>query len=66
MNVGNALSPSTTQPLNQAQVSLIKKSEDLQKKNVMQLINSVSGVTAPSRASGGNPPGVGQNLNVVA
>ncbi|MBF0611351.1 MAG: putative motility protein [Magnetococcales bacterium] len=66
MNVDGAVSLNPLQQPSQAQVTVLKKSQDLQAKNVMTLINSVASASPAARPSGGNPPGVGQNINIVA
>lgn len=67
MNVTYDPSVAAAQVRDQVQVSVLKEQQDLQKQNAQQLINAATPPrenTGPRQPSA-NPPGVGQNINIV-
>jgi hypothetical protein len=63
--VNAALEQKQAANLQQVQVSLFKKSLDMNSKGALQLINSVTQTSASINAAS-NPPNLGQNIDITA
>jgi hypothetical protein len=63
--VSSVLDQKQAASLQQVQVSLFKKSLDMDSKNALQLINAATQAAAPVNPAS-NPPNLGQNIDTTA